>query len=443
METGYIAPRPLTILERVKTLGGRTGQVIWKGSDGLRLMAIVTSNAYEDREGETITTVALTEYVDKAWAAGDACNTENALLYWHNGDPIGDIIHADMEGPFLFEIAKERPNHKIYLTYETVKAADGSEQVVRRHPTTVQAIWDHLEAAQEPLGASHGFKFNKADKRDGVYQRIKKFETSVLPLDKAANPYTFSGVLNMSSRDKHLDQLLGAEGAADKLRGGIRGLQQTLQKAGLQHKSISEEQDEVEEIAIDTKAMGESLADAVVALLPEDMREPMRPQILASMQSYLRGAISDLILTGLYDYTRSNLQNPIAAAIAEYMQGGQTAMMAMSEEAEGKMLKALDAATEGQAELLESITRMEKATDANFQTLADGVKTLLPLVQTIGNLSDRVKALEGLVQLTPRSASKAAETVIKADSAVVQTIETAKTREKVSSILPGLFSEED
>jgi hypothetical protein len=43
-------------------------------------------------------------------------------------------------------------------------------------------------------GASIGFRFVRDDIEDGVFEKILKFETSVLPLEVAANPFTFARV---------------------------------------------------------------------------------------------------------------------------------------------------------------------------------------------------------------------------------------------------------
>ncbi len=146
--------------------------------DVLRLMMIVTSNAYKDREDEIITEKALTDYVDSCWKEGDFVG-DNPLLVWHGGDPIGDIIYAEMSGPFLIEIARERPNRMVNL------ARAGDKPMYAE----VKAVWDALEL--EPnLGASHEFGFERSDRDDGIYERIYKTETSTLPRQAAANLLT-------------------------------------------------------------------------------------------------------------------------------------------------------------------------------------------------------------------------------------------------------------
>ena len=93
-----------------------------------------------------------------------------------------------MVGSFLVEEAIENPN-RVILT----RKPDGRGV----HITTVKAVWDLIE--QNPAqynAASVGFGYQATDKSSGVYERIRKFETSVLPLNAAANPYTYVGVDN-------------------------------------------------------------------------------------------------------------------------------------------------------------------------------------------------------------------------------------------------------
>lgn len=151
--------------------------------DSPRLMLIITSNAYRDREQEIVSQKALEEYVEESWD-GDEFTGDNVLLVWHAGDPIGDIVYADMEGPFLIEVAQERPNAIIDL------AAVGEEPLY----TEIKAVWDALERETD-LGASHGFYPVAMDRKDGVYQKIDKQETSTLPRFAAANYLTESGVV--------------------------------------------------------------------------------------------------------------------------------------------------------------------------------------------------------------------------------------------------------
>lgn len=155
---------------------------ILKGDDGRRYMFIITSNAYIDREQEILKHDALKALVDAKWD-GDTFIGDDVLLFWHKGDPIGDIVYADMVGRFLVEVARERADAPIRL---------GSGKKAR-----IAQVWDFIEHTGKALewGASHGFKYYPRDREHGVYNRIvRKWETSVLPVQYAANSYTYAGV---------------------------------------------------------------------------------------------------------------------------------------------------------------------------------------------------------------------------------------------------------
>jgi hypothetical protein len=228
-EPGYAILNPTSnqkgfvqsIKERL-TGGLRPGQTMFRDADGRRYMFSVTSNSYMDRDNETIATKALQRYVDNCWVAEDYFKSSNVLQVWHHdGLTVGDIVWADMSGPFLVEISKERGD------------------------IISQVAWDYWESEEgcKNLGTSHRFLYRKQDKgADGTVALISKFETSPLPRhEAAANLLTFSGVIPMSkARDEYLDKMFGVEGVAELLKDGPQKLAEALEAAGVQHKSADE-----------------------------------------------------------------------------------------------------------------------------------------------------------------------------------------------------------
>jgi len=149
--------------------------------DGRRLMILVTSNAYRDREGEIVAERGLQEYAD-----GKTMTTpeQNVLLFWHDGDPIGDIVYAECYKSFLIEIALERENARVNI------GERGGDPI----ETDIKTVWDNIEATPGQWGASHGFRvIGKSN--DGVIYPFDKYESSIVANGYQANWYTLSEVI--------------------------------------------------------------------------------------------------------------------------------------------------------------------------------------------------------------------------------------------------------
>lgn len=212
-------------MQRVKTLErkGAIESVITKGADGRRYMLIFTSNGYKDREDEHVRTAALQEYVDSCWSKGGQWIGDNAHLYWHVKQlHIGDIVWAGMLDGFLVEVSRERDT------------------------PIAKTVWDYLETTPIKHGASQGFRPLTAKTESGVYNHIRKFETSTLPLEFAANIGTLSEVImvtkdiKLKGQASTLDEIFGIEGVFDILKKeGVDGVLRRLAAQGIQAKSLS------------------------------------------------------------------------------------------------------------------------------------------------------------------------------------------------------------
>jgi hypothetical protein len=152
-------PRDLGVIGKIRTWLKselKPGiHVVHKDNDPLRYMILITSNSYEDREKETITTKALEEYEASCYPGEGLYHNDNRLVYWHDDDaPIGEIIAVNVSGPFLVEVAKELPT------------------------AFAKVIWDVAEATDH-AGVSHRFGYLEKDRDpDGTFHRIYKDETT-------------------------------------------------------------------------------------------------------------------------------------------------------------------------------------------------------------------------------------------------------------------------
>jgi len=255
----YIAPDSnaegfLKALRGKLKRGLKPDATVLKDAGGRRYMLIVTSNSYLDREGETISTEALKSWVDQQWIADDAFHTNNKLLFWHDERlELGDIIWADMRGPFLVELARE-----------------ADSPIARK-------MFDYREAnPDEKWGASHKFAFltSQRDNEGTYHNRIYKRETTILPRGVAANALTLSGVIPMASkRDEYLSKILKLDNAASLLDEGFDKLIAALDAQGIEHKAQGEvdpQETATDAVADATKKFGHlviQVVDDVATLL--------------------------------------------------------------------------------------------------------------------------------------------------------------------------------
>lgn len=234
--------------------GLKPDATVLKDGHGRRYMLVVTSNSYLDREGETISTEALKSWVDRQWIADDAFHTDNKLLFWHDKRlELGDIVWADMRGPFLVELARE-----------------ADSPIARK-------MFDYREAnPNEKWGASHKFAFltSQRDNEGTYHNRIYKRETTILPRDVAANALTLSGVIPMASkRDEYLSKILKLDNAASLLDEGFDKLIAALDAQGIEHKAQGEvdpQETATDAVADATKKFGHlviQVVDDVATLL--------------------------------------------------------------------------------------------------------------------------------------------------------------------------------
>lgn len=417
LQYAYITPRRFGFLEFKQK--SREGVTIFKDTaTGLRWMFIVTSNAYQDRDQETITTKALAHYVDRAWAIEDKCIPDNTLLLWHKGDPIGDIIWTDMEGPFLIEVARERPNQLINI-----------KQRGKALSVTIRDIWDAIESANETWGASHGFKYPESAKtKDGTYHYIAKFETSILPRAAASNPYTFAGVINDMDRDSFLDNLLSKVPGvkARVLRQGVAKLNEELQKQGLQHK---EHQSDDDKTAV--KGLVEAMIpkiDKTLSGISDSPSPDLRNAIIAIVVNELMAVSTEL--ASEVDEPADELQTEIASQGSE-----DKPMPNVTDEQMNKQLAFMQRLITTQEQLADD----NKATREVVTQLTEVVKSLtkdIPkLPGELEKLEERQKALENRLTGAPRRASMSDSTVVTDDKLTEQA---RKQTERFEEPLPGL-----
>lgn len=397
---------------------GRKAVTVKQGADGARYMTLVTTNGYKDRENEYITTQALTDWVNKQWD-GDTFKSDNKLDFWHMPSPtIGTLEWADMQGTFLVEVYKERVSGLPLVQHFT------------------RAIWDYVQK-QDDYGASHLFVYSPEqveDTEDGrVYHAIDKQRSTTLPLEYAANPYTFSGVLNMTNtqkqeRDNVIAQAVPGFGDfLQKLRGSLSGAQDNLDKSGVQFKSIGEsvtKEDLADILVVATKEATKQVLETVQKDEDQETDVDFRAIVEEVIASFMA-----VPATNVADYEDTLAVEDDADAADE-----TEPAPAVDDETKELLVKAItayDSVTEDNAALLEA-----------FQTLGEQFKSFGGVPDALRQVAGRVDALEKQLAGRSKRATRSPETLVEGLSPelkkqVDDTLEATQEEVKTFFDLPG------
>lgn len=220
--------RQLYASEGMDVPGEKSSFTVFKQADGHYRWLGCTTNAYLDRDGEIISTKTLETDVARA----DADGQYGPLRWWHVGEPdpfnavapwgpgldLGVCDFNAMSGRMLIESGTFKDDALGAMVAEHVKDFQFSPGFF--HPLT------------DPDGA-------------GVYHHIRRFERSLVPAGRAANPYTWltvqKGQPNMlEEKVKQLKQLLGgtpeAETAVDTVVSEAGMAQKELEAQGVAYK---------------------------------------------------------------------------------------------------------------------------------------------------------------------------------------------------------------
>lgn len=180
----------MDLLERAKHLAGQHDQTndgelfVFKQADGRYRWAAVSSNAYRDRDREIVSQKALENDVTRADIDGDY----GPLRFWHiPGSDIGDCDFNAMHGRFLIESGTFKDD----------------------------AIGAAVAARAKDYQLSIGFRHpHDEPDSDGVFHFIRRFERSLVPAGRAANPFTSLLVKEPNMNDakvKEFEDLLGPD----------------------------------------------------------------------------------------------------------------------------------------------------------------------------------------------------------------------------------------
>lgn len=337
--------------------------IVREKSDGLRLMTIITSNSYEDREKETITSKALQAYEDSCYPGEGLYHNDNPLLWWHDDDIVmGEIIAVNYSEPFLLEVARELPN-----------------------PVS-KTLFDYAEQNGDQAGASHRFGYLEGDRDDdGTYHRIFKQETSYLPKRAlAANDKTYAGVVNMASpqSDALIDKIfepIGIKNASSKFHAKTGEIEKEFAALGLVHKALPP--------------------------TPPTKKPPMTPQQDAQALEADAAASEDMAASD--DMMAADMQEDAMEAEAEARTMGTMddlkKITVVLDTIYGMMQSIIDNAAASELDRVEMFKSFNELKDLRMSEKAADKATLDALLEKFKALEKRQDDVEKQVRMTPRS----------------------------------------
>lgn len=185
--------------------------ISFKDHDGRDWLLTFTTNAFEDREGEIFATQSINDYVDrheKSMADGKySFSPKGEYQFWHlPGTKFGDVRWQGAVGRFLVEAG----------TYDDTEVGNAFKSFFERYPN------GHPDLSPSGWGCSHKYEYKGEDREDSVYDWFEKSETTVLPLDAAANPYTaplfISRSKTMNERQRKALELIGGKSLVEMVQ---------------------------------------------------------------------------------------------------------------------------------------------------------------------------------------------------------------------------------
>lgn len=242
---------PIGTMKEVRFIAFKDIQGNWR-------WILKSGNAFEDRDGELVTTKALERDVMRT----DKTLEFGPLRWWHVGNPqwvnpldwrsvvagkgldIGDCDFSAMDGPVLIESG----------TF--------------RSPAIGAAIALKAGELKASLGFSH--PLDEPD-QDGLFHHIKRFERSLTPANKASNSRTGLVVTKERIMDPKklaaFKELVGEDLAEEALQ-DAQSTTKEARGAGIREKS--EEPEEIDVLSNETDALLAQIASFKAKAIPKD-----------------------------------------------------------------------------------------------------------------------------------------------------------------------------
>lgn len=226
---------------------------VYKDAAGDYRWVAISSNSYRDRDQEIVSQAALEADCEYA----DSTKEYGPLRFWHApGWDLGECDFNMMHGRMLIESGGFK----------------------------TPAIGAAVARRQKEYQLSIGFNHPRNEPADGIYYHIRRFERSLVPSGRAANPFTSLSVTkenDMSTAEKQaqLRELLGDPQLVASVLGNASAAQKQADNLGIAFKEVdltklAQNPSELLEFAIKNFEAAQQKADKKEDMEPEEEEKP-------------------------------------------------------------------------------------------------------------------------------------------------------------------------
>jgi hypothetical protein len=290
----------------------QSGLKLTKGADGKPWILLWSTNSFEDREKEIFSTQSIDDFV----ARHEEDDIKGEVWFCHlPGSKFANIKMQARVGRFLLEAAP----------FDDTEMGQAFEKFFSENPDS------HPLLAPNGWGQSHGYRFKRKDRVDGIYTSFEKYESTILPWDIAANQhnprptFTTEGDFMNEKQREAFESVFGAELVSRMVSQGETKTAE-LEATGIAYKAVEEEV--VEEAAVE-EVEEEKEVEVAVEEVVEEVEEKVaeteveEPVVEEKETPITRDEIAEglkVIVDSLTEQFETMVEEKVSAAIDELIE---------------------------------------------------------------------------------------------------------------------------
>jgi hypothetical protein len=247
----------------------QNGIRLTKDAAGKSWILLWSTNAFIDREKEIFTTKSIDDFIERH----EEDDIKGEVWFCHfPGSKFADIKMQARVGRFLLEAAP----------FDDTEMGEAFEKFFQEYPES------HSTLAPNGWGQSHGYKFRRKDRVNGIYTAFEKHESTILPWDIAANQhnprprFTREGILMNEKQQEAFESVFGKSLVAEMVSQGETKTAE-LEATGVAYKAVEEEvvEEAVEEVVEEVKeeAVEEAVEEVEEKAAEETVEEEVKEEV--------------------------------------------------------------------------------------------------------------------------------------------------------------------